>query len=408
LADELASLRIQRDAPRGGSSPVGRRSGGAGWLIAIALIAGLGVGGFYLFREGKARVFAAEVELASVSLQSPQQEDVTLVATGYVYSRRKANVSPKINGRIARLYVQEGDHVKDGQLVAELETGDAQAQLAQVRADIAAAKARVERARADVIDADAKLKREAALLERGAGTEMAHTDAQLRLDTNKAQLAAAEAEARAAEARWQAAQVTLDNCKVRTPFAGIIVQKLLEVGEASNAASPGIFTIADLADLEVRADVSEAQFSKVRVGTPAEILLDAFPDKRFRGEVSEIRQSIDRAKAAATVKVKFSDDASGVLPDMAAKVSFLTKKLDDAALKQQPKLVVSSDALLVDHGRTIVFTVDGERVHAVEVVTGAKLGQVTELKNGPPPGARVVRNPSSELRDGSPIKEKSK
>lgn len=130
LADELASLRIQRDAPRGGARNDARRSGAAGWLVGLVVIAVLGVGGFFLFREGKARVFAAEVELGAVTLQSPQQEDVTLVATGYVYSRKKANVAPKISGRVARLYAQEGDKIKEGQLVAELETGDAQAALA--------------------------------------------------------------------------------------------------------------------------------------------------------------------------------------------------------------------------------------------------------------------------------------
>jgi RND family efflux transporter MFP subunit len=407
LADELASLRIQRDAPRGSGRTEARRSGSAGWLVAILVIALLGVGGFFVFREGKARVFAAEVELGSIALQSPQQEDVTLVATGYVYSRKKANVAPKISGRIARLYVQEGDKIKDGQLVAELETGDAQAALAQVKADIAAARARVERARADLLDADAKLAREKALLDRGAGTDSAFTDARLKVDSNKAQLSAVEAEMRATEARQQAAQVTLDNCRVRAPFGGVVVRKLLELGETSTPASAGIFTIADLADLEVQADVSESQFAKVKVTTPAEILLDAFPDKRFRGEVSEIRQSVDRSKASVTVKVKFSDDATGVLPDMAAKVSFLSKKLDDAALKQQPKLVVPTDALVVSNGRTVVYTVDENRARAVEVIPGAKIGNVTELKNGPSPGTKVIRNPSAELRDGSPIKEKT-
>ena len=103
--------------------------------------------------------------------------------------------------------------------------------------------------------------------------------------------------------KQQAAQVTLENCSVKSPFAGVVVRKLLELGETSTPTSAGIFTVADLSDLEVQADVSESQFAKVKVTTPAEILLDAFPDKRFRGEVSEIRQSVDRSKASVTVKV---------------------------------------------------------------------------------------------------------
>ena len=127
-----------------------------GWLLGGVALAGLGVGGFFVFREGSGRIFPDEVELGAVTLVSPAQEDVTLVATGYVYPRKKATVAPKMAGRLARLLVDEGDVVKEDQLIAELESADAQAQRAQVRADIAAGRA-VERARADLTDAQITL-----------------------------------------------------------------------------------------------------------------------------------------------------------------------------------------------------------------------------------------------------------
>ncbi len=414
MADELASLRIQRDdAParaRTGDRPqtTGKRSGGIGWLVGLIVLGVLGTAGYFVFREGQGRMFSQDVELGSVTLMSPAQNDVTLVATGYVYTRKKAAVAPKTTGRLARLFVDEGSVVKEGQLIGELESADAQAQLAQVRADIAAARAKVERARADVEDARIKFDREDALLKKGAGTQGAFDDAKARVSTARAQLAAAEADVRAVEARQQAAAVLLENTRVKAPFAGTVVRKLAEVGELIPPSGVGIVTLADLGNLEVQADVSESQFGKVKVGTSTEILLDAFPDKRFRGEVSEIRQTVDRAKASVTVKVKFSDPTSGVLPDMAAKVSFLSKPLDAEALKAAPKLAVPADAVVRRSGRAMLLTIDDDHVHEVVVTLGGAMGSLVELTDGPSPGTHVIRHPDDRLKEGSSVKEKKK
>jgi multidrug efflux pump subunit AcrA (membrane-fusion protein) len=145
----------------------------------------------------------------------------------------------------------------------------------------------------------------------------------------------------------------------------------------------------------------------VKVGTPAEIILDAFPDKRFRGQVSEVRQMVDRSKASVTVKVKFTDDSTGVLPDMAAKVSFLTKALDAEALKAAPKLIVPSDAVVEQSGRKVVFTIDDGHAKALPVVVKGPFGDGTvELADGPTTGTRVIRRPGDKIRDGVSVKEK--
>ena len=414
LADELASLRIHRDSPaeRAGSSSArtGRRSGVPGWIVGIVVALLLGVGGLFVFREGKGRLLSQEVELGAVTLMSPAQGEVTLVATGYVQTRKKATVAGKTTGRIARLLVDEGDLVKEGQVIAELESADAQAALAQVRADIAAARAKVERARADVEDAQVKLAREDELLKKAAGTQMAYDDAKAHLATLRAQLSSADADVRAVEARQSATSVQLENTKVRAPFSGTVVRKLSEIGEVGGTFTgpPGVVMLADLNDLQVEADVSESQYGKVKVGTPAEILLDAFPDRRFRGQVADIRQTVDRAKASVTVKVKFIDPSKGVLPDMAAKVSFLAHALDDAALKAAPKLVAPADAIVTRNGRALVFTIEDDRVHENPVTVGATTGAIVELTAGPSPGAKIIRHPDEQLKEGSAVKEKKK
>jgi RND family efflux transporter MFP subunit len=430
LEDDLASLRIDQGARREGrwasttsrSLPsVGGRSPRApegsrrllGWLAGVVVLLALLGGGWVLVQRGQAKLFPEEVELGAVSLMSPSTADVMLVATGYVIPRKKATIAPKVNGRVSRVLVEEGDLVKEGQLLAELEAVDAQAQMAQVRADAAAARARVERARADVNDAQTRFQREDDLLKRGAGTQSAHDDAKARLTAAKAQLTAAEAEVRAVEARAGAVNVLLDATKVRAPFTGTIVRKIAEVGEVLPAGvvgvsgyAAGLFTLIDLTDLEVQADVAEVQLQKVKVGSPAEILLDAFPDRRFRGTVADVRRTIDRAKAAVLVKVRFVGDVTGVLPDMAAKVSFLAKPLEDKDLKASPKLVVPADAVAQRNGRSVVFTIDEGHARETPVTLGPPLpgnSSVVELASGPPASTKVVRRPSAQLSDGASI-----
>ncbi len=400
LADELASLRLNRDAEPG------KGGGGRRLLVGALVLAVLLGGGLFAFRGGEARLFPEQVELGAVTLVSPTQEDVQLVATGYVYSRKKATIAAKVQGRIARLTVDEGDVVKEGQIVATLDAAEADAQLSQVQADIAAARARVERARADLAEAETRLEREKMLVASSAGTQAAFDDAKAHAATTRAQLVATEAEVSAAVARQKAAEVALDNTKVRAPFAGTILRKLAELGEVTGPGSVGLFTLADLDDLEVQADVSEAQLIKVRAGTPAEILLDAFPDRRFRGEAKEIRQTVDRAKASVTVKVRFRDDTKGVIPDMAAKVSFLSRALDDAALKVAPKLVAPPDAIVERGGRKVVLAVEEGRVREVPVIVAGPVGAMVELTSGPSTGTPVVRHPLEKLHDGSSVKEK--
>lgn len=403
LADELKSLRIER-AP-GRSLP-----SWAAPAIAVAVLAGLVVLGWKLFGD---RLFAPEVETTTVALVSPAQGAQLLVATGYVVPQRKANISPRIGGRIAQLFVEDGTVVKKGQLIAILEDADFRAQLLQAQADVRSAEAREKRSEVAQQDAQRGFEREQMVQSKGVSTPAALDTATARLGTAKAELLASTAEVGAAKARVEVARANLDNCYVRAPFDGRITQKLTDVGEivfgftSAGAGNGGIASLADFSTLQVEADVSESQVAKLKTGTPAEIILDAFPERRYRGKVAEVRPRVDRAKATVTVKVAFVDPMTDVLPDMGAKVTFLTRELDETAQKAAPTPAVQPDAV-VDRGETkAVFTVqpDGS-VRSVPVVTGAPVGNLVSLRQGPPAGTRLVRAPPADLKDGMRIKEK--
>ena len=405
LADELKSLRIDRTPERRGLP------GWAVWVLVLAAVAVVLLVGWKLLGD---RLFAPEVEISSVSLVTPAQGAQLLVATGYVVPQRKANISPRIGGRMAKIFIEDGSVVKAGQLIAVLEDADYKAQLLQADADLRGAEARQKRAEVDAQDAQRQYEREQMVQQKGVSTPAALDTATARAGSARANVSAAVADVAAARARVQVAKVNLDNCYVRAPFAGRITQKLADIGEivfgftsAGNGGNGGIASIADFSTLQVESDVSESQVAKLALGTPAEIALDAFPDKRFRGKVAEVRPRVDRAKATVTVKVAFVDDPTDVLPDMGAKVTFLARELSESAQKAAPTPAVQPDTV-VDRGETkAVFAVQADQtVKAIPVVTGAPLGNLISLRQGPPAGTKIVRSPPASLKDGMRIKEK--
>jgi len=105
------------------------------------------------------------------------------------------------------------------------------------------------------------------------------------------------------------------------------------------------------------------------------------------------------------VKVKFKDTLDGVLPDMSARVSFLREELKEEALAQKPKKVVSAEAVVDRNGGKSLFVVEDGKLRAVAVNLGAPVGGSVELLDGPPVGAKVVRNPSADNFDGQRIKQ---
>ena len=405
LADELKSLRIERNQPHR------ILPSWAPAAIAVAAIAAALLVGWKVLAP---RLFVPEVEITAVSLVSPAQAQQLLVATGYVVPQRQANISPRIGGRVAKLFVEDGTVVKKGQLIAVLEDQDYRAQVLQTEADVHSSQAREKRAEVDLRDAQRAWDREKVVQEKGVSTPAALDQATARLEGGKAALAAARSDTAAAKARVEVAKVNLENCYVRAPFDGRITQKLTDIGEivfgamsAGTGGRGGIASLADFSTLQVEADVSESQVAKLAIGTPAEIVLDAFPDRRYRGKVAEVRPRVDRAKATVTVKVAFVDDPKDVLPDMGAKVTFLAKELDEAAAKAQPIPAVQADAV-VDRGENkVVWVVNqDEQIHSVPVVTGPAMGGLVALRQGPPAGTKVVRRPDGDLRAGMKVKEK--
>jgi HlyD family secretion protein len=408
LSSDLASLKIDRD-----SKP--KRGGGGGrvlrTLVILALLGGLGLVGYtqgsaYL----EAKFFKTAIEVTEVALVSPAQASIELTSTGYVVPQLRTEVGAKVAGRVAKVLVREGQQVKAGDVLIELERADQVAAMQAAKMRVAASRARVLTVRASQNEIKRQAERQKVLAERGAAPAAGVEDLALREASLAEQVKASEAEVAAAEAEVEALRVNLGNMTVTAPISGTVLGKPPEVGELVGMDMGGglgrTIELADFSSIVVETDVPEARLHLVKVGSPCEIVLDAYPTKRFRGEALEIMPRVNRAKATVGVKVKFTDDATGVLPDMSARVSFLAKALDAAQLQEKPKTIVPASALAERGGSKVVFVVDSGIVRMRPVQLGPVFGDGFELISGPDPGTKLVKSPAATLADGQPVKER--
>jgi RND family efflux transporter MFP subunit len=334
---------------------------------------------------------------------------VTLInATGYVVASRKAAVASKGSGRLEWLGVTEGSRVKQGDVIARLENKDVAAQVQQAEAGVRVARGQKEEAEAELRDAARALTRANDLFAKEFISGAARDAAVARHDKSRAAVSAANGSLAAAEASLRSAQVAFDYTLIRAPFDGVVLTKHANVGDVitpftSAVETKGaVVTMADMSTLEVEADVSESSLHKVRVGQPCEIQLDAIPDTRFAGKVARIVPTVDRAKATVLVKVSFDVLDPRVLPDMSAKVAFLSRSL--SADETRPRTVVNAAAVVERGGRHVVFVVKDDKAAEVAVTTGEPIGDQIEIKSGLKVGDSVVLKPDPHLRDDARIK----
>jgi RND family efflux transporter MFP subunit len=376
------------------------------WVAAFAIVAVAGGAWF----ASQPRV--VEVATTPVVTTFASQQFVVLNATGYVVAQRKAAISSKATGRLEWLGVAEGSRVKAGDVIARIDARDVIAQSESAEAAVRAARAALLQAQAEETDALAQFKRSQDLLAKGFVSAASVDTAKARADRAVAAVANARANIGAAEANARNSKVSVDYTVIRAPFDGVILSKSANVGDMvtpfSNAADSkgAVVSMADMSTLEVEADVSESSLAKVKVGQPAEIVLDALPDTRFRGRISRMVPTIDRAKATVMTKVRFDEIDPRVLPEMSAKVSFLSQ--DVTPEQQKPLLAVNADALAERDGRTVIFVVRDGRAVLVPVVRGAKVGEVTAITGAVKSGEKAIANPPPSLAADALVKAAAK
>lgn len=401
MNQDLAKLRIDRTPQVAG--PGGKWLGKPLW-IALALLA-LALGWWLMPRSFKA-------DTAPAVMVYPTRSLTVVNATGYVVADRKASLASKVTSRLVWLGVEEGSRVKEGEILARLESEDVTANLTRAEQDVQTARFHIDETRAEVVDA--KLNHD-----RLHQLDTLHAVARSEYDVALARIRKAEAADEQARHQLAARLADLENAKaqveytvIRAPFDAVVLTKSADVGDivtpigASATSKASVVTIADMGSLQVEADVSESNLAKVASGQPCEIQLDAYGEERFPGYVHMIVPTADRTKATVLVKVRFSSPDPRVLPQMSAKVAFLERA--PTAEERVPRLAVPARAVVVRGDGPAVFVVAEGKARLTPVKTGLTLGDMVEVVEGLTPGDRVVLGPPADLADGAGISQAEK
>jgi RND family efflux transporter MFP subunit len=400
MADlELEKLRIEKSALR----PKSWKRKRLVWGVLIAVLVGTAAG---LYRQGLLTP-AVQVQATAVQNLYPSQTLTQLNASGYVVADRKSAVASKLTGRLVFLGVEEGSRVKEGQIIARLENLDASAARDRAAQNVTVARFNIEQARAELANATLDYERKKNLVERGTISRSAFDTAEARYRSAMAAVEGQSAALRASQAALAEATVLLDYTNIRAPFDAVVLTKNADIGDivtplaATADAKAAVVTIADMESLLVAVDVSESNIAQVKAGQPCEIRLDAFPDSRFPGRVHMILPTADRSKASITVKVAFLERDPRVLPEMSAKVAFLSRETSPE--EQAPLRAVPAAAVAQGNGPPRVFLIQGDQVREIPVQLGRRLGEMVELREGPAIGSRIATAPLDQLTDGARV-----
>jgi len=406
-AADLSSLKIHDSA---------RTKGTAGKVLAYisALIGALVLlGGGVLALRGR----KPQVEVTTARAAGGSDQVTALNASGYVTPRRRATVAAKITGRVTGVFFDEGNNVKEGQLLTTLDDSDVQKALSSSKADRESAAAGIADQQVQLRLAEIQLKRTQGLVDAKVQTEEALDNAKASVDSLKAKIALTKQQVLGAEARIAEAQQAVENCTIRAPFAGRIVSKDAQIGEMVSPISAGggftrtgIATIVDMKSNEIEVDVNEAYIAKVKEHQKVEARLDAYPDDndKYLAHVRTVIPSADRQKATVKVRISFDKLDDKILPDMGVKVAFLEeetpKKKDPNAVLA--KAIIPLSAVRKEGEGRYVLLVKNEAVERRAVTLGAERGTDVDVLAGVNPGdALVVKGPET-LKDGQGVEIK--
>ena len=385
---ELESLRIARAAnPKKPSRIIPA-------VVTIVILAIVGAAGYVVYQKTLGR--PPEVQTAIVSVKQAGQAGTVLTGSGYIVTDHKYIViGTKILGQIVQEPIEEGQRVKAGDLLARIDDRDYQAQLKQAYADRDLAKANVvlKAARAD---------RLRALYKEGVESKDS-------LDDAENQLAVAEADLKKSDGEIEFAKFNVSQTVITSPINGVVLQKYRELGDTINyggeiqagGGATDIAQLADLSDLRCEVDINESDIAKVKMGTPATVILDAYPDDPFPAKVVKIYPEADRQKGTVKVEVRvLQPDLKVIKPEMSAKVTFQSITTQSAAA---PMVLVPKKAIVTDGNANSVWVVRGDSAHLVPITVGREFQEGVEVKQGLSGGEMVIVVPAATIKEGQEV-----
>jgi RND family efflux transporter MFP subunit len=385
LRDELHSLRIDRNATR-------TRGGPPRWVWLAGALVLLAGSGLVAWRATLGRTPVVEVAFAARAEPGAARAGPVLTGSGYVVTGEKyISIGVRVPGRVDAYLVDESERVVKGQPLVQLDRRDYEAALVQAEAGLELARATLELRRLEA--------------ERLRVLRAQDVASQAQLDVKESELRVAEAQVRQAEAEIAQARVNLDYTTLRAPMDGVILAKLKEVGEMAVpggfAGSGDLIRMANLEDMRAEVDINEMDLAKVRLGQSAEVVPDAFPDRKYAAKVVKLYPQVNRQKGTLKVEVAIPEADEWLRPDTSVRIVFLEDAAPAgegaaAALVTAPRAALRSEA-----GASFVWVVTEGRLRRQPVTPGRELGDQVVIEAGLLGGeALVTGDPGVALSEG--------
>jgi len=308
-----------------------------------------------------------------------------LIYTATLEAWRKQAITPDISGKVARIYVSEGEKVRQGQLLAELDTRSVRLQLKQAEAALAAAKANLE-------DAGRNFERMERLFKEKAVSDQQYEKARLAFE-------AAQAQKDQAEAAVNLAKHALEVSIMKAPFDGVIASKNLDEGDVINpmmggfSASSSVLTLVDYSRIKVRFDVTPSDVARIARGQNVQLESFSLPGQLFEGKVTVVNSSADPQTKKFRVEALINN------PDLILKPGTFGRLILEVNTKEN-SLAVPQMAILEN---SYVFVVEGNKAVKKTVTTGLKNTDLIEITSGLNEGDLVIVEGNFGLADGSPV-----
>ena len=387
---ELETLRIVRPQEQ----PRRKRSRLVSIAILMLLLTVLGAASYVIYVKTVGR--SPTVQTMMVVARTDRQSSVLLTGSGYIVTRHKyIIIGTKVLGQIVEEPIEEGQHIKAGDVLARIDDRDYQAQLRQAIAsrDVAKANLHLLQDKAD---------RARYLIKTGA---ISKDD----FETAITAAGVGQAELERDEAAVDYAKFNVNQCVISSPINGIVLKKYRELGDTINfggqieagGGSTDIAQLADTDDMRAEVDINEADIAKVGIGSPVVVVLDSYPDKQFDAALVKVYPAADRQKGTVKIEVQIArPDLQIIKPEMSVKVSFLEIRSPG---KLEPVITVPKSAVRHDEGEAYVWTVREGIVRRVSVVCGLTTETGIEVRQGLKDGDSVVITPDVKLVNGGKV-----
>jgi RND family efflux transporter MFP subunit len=399
----LDQLRIDR--PKHVQRAPGRRR--LWWLVGI--VAAIVVGAGTVYALAGARIPVHSVVAKAASTASPASNAGSLLdASGYVVALREATVSGKSIYKVNEVLIQEGQQVKQGQVMARLDDTNARAALEQSKAQVKQLEASLDAARVAAADARPLFTRNQGQLAEGLISQDTFDASKAIYDAAQTAVTVAEQNLAVARATMEINQRYEDDTIIKAPFNGVVTVKTAHPGEIVSPqfqGGGGIAKIVDMDSLEVEVDVSENFINRVHSSQPATVTLNAYPDWQIPGEVVAVIPTADRAKATVKVRIGFKVKDARIVPEMGAHVSFLDRESPhETSAPVATTVMVPAEAVQGSGDGAAVFVIDDSRVSKRDVRLVSRMADGQVVLTGLQIGVSLAVGELDKLRDGSRVR----